>query len=152
MPIHYEHGVDVAVTPERAFALLDDVSRTPDWLERCVRLEKLTPEPNAVGTKLRYSYREGSRTGVMDGEIATRTPNERLTFHYADKMMDVIVDFRMSPNSSGTRLVHAITIAPKTFFAKLLTPLIRWTLPKQTIAAMTKLKGLLEGKNKSFDS
>lgn len=148
MPIHYEHGVDVAVTPDRAFVYLDDVSRTPDWLERCIRLEKMTPGPNAVGTKLRYTYREGSRTGVMDGEIATRTPNERLKYHYTDRAMDVIVDFQMSPNSTGTRLVHAITITPLTFMGKLFSPLIRLMIPKQTITAMTKLKGLLEGEKK----
>src|SRR5438477_10262015 len=147
MPIHYEHSVDVAREPQRAFAVLDDVSQTPKWLARCTGIEKLTPGPNAVGTKLRYSFKEGGRSGVMDGEIVARTPNERLTMKYADKMMDVTVDFRMAKSGSGTRLTHAIEITPKTFMAKLFSPLIKRQLPKQTVTAMETLRGLPESEN-----
>lgn len=144
MSIHFDHGIDVQRTPEDAFALLDDVSQTPKWLARCTGIEKLSPGPNAVGTKLRYSYKEGGRVGVMDGEITTRSPNERLTFRYTDKMMDVTVDFRIAKTDGGARLVHAIDITPRTFMAKLFSPLIRRQLPKQTITAMETLKALLE--------
>ena len=52
--------------------LLADVSQTPRWLARCTGIEVLTPGPLAVGSKLRYSYKEGSRRGVMD-ECEART-------------------------------------------------------------------------------
>ena len=145
MSIRFEHAVDVVQEPGLAFAILDDVSLTPKWLARCVGIEKLTPGPNAVGTKLRYSYREGGRTGVMDGEITARVPHERLTFRYQDKMMGVTVDFRVSRTAAGCRVVHAIEITPKTFFGRLMSPLIRRQLPKQTITAMEALRALVEG-------
>jgi hypothetical protein len=66
-----------------------------------------------VGTKVRYAYREGGRTGTMDGEIRARTPNERLTVGYADKMMEVVVDFQMTKKDGGARLVHTIDIKPR---------------------------------------
>src|SRR5205085_666270 len=116
MAIHFEHAIDVSRDRARAFAVLDDVAQTPKWLARCTSIEKVTPGPNAVGTKLKYAYSDGGRSGVMDGEITARTPNERLTFKYGDKMMDVTVDFRVSQIEGGARLVHAIDIAPKTFF------------------------------------
>lgn len=80
----------------------------------------------------------------MDGEITTRRPNERLTFKYVDKMMEVVVDFRTEAAGAGTKLTHAIDITPRTFMAKLFSPLIRRQVPKQTIGAMEKLKALLE--------
>jgi hypothetical protein len=144
MGIQFEHAMDVAQTPERAFAMLDDLSKTPSWLERCTGIEKLSPGPNAVGTKLRYAYRDAGRSGTMDGEITARVPNERLTFRYSDKMMDVTVDFRVAKRDAGARLVHAIEITPKSLPGKLMSPLIRRMLPKQTISAMEKLKSLLE--------
>ena len=143
MAIQFEHEIDISQTPDQVFAVLDDVSQTPKWLARCTGIEKLSPGENAVGTKLRYSYKEAGRTGNMDGEITTRTPKERLTFHYYDKMMDVIVDFRISPAEQGTHMVHAITITPKTFFAKLFSGMIRKQLPRQTITAMESLRNLL---------
>ena len=81
----------------------------------------------------------------MDGEIRARTPNERLTVGYADKMMEVVVDFHVSKKDGGARLVHTIDIRPISLFAKLFAPLVRRQLPKQTITAMETLRGLVEG-------
>ena len=81
----------------------------------------------------------------MDGEITARAPNERLTFRYSDAMMEVGVDFQVAPSPAGTKLQHTIDITPKTFFAKLMSPLIRRQLPKQTVTAMETLRGLLQG-------
>ena len=143
MSIHFDHAIEVPQEPERVFAVLDDLAKTPKWLARCTGIEKLSPGENAVGTRLRYSYREGGRAGTMEGEITTRVPNERLTFLYRDGMMDVVVDFRMSRADTGARLVHAIDITPKTFFARLMSPMIRKQLATQTVTAMESLRTLL---------
>ena len=145
MSIRFEHAIDVARGPEQIFAILDDLSQTPRWVSRCTGIEKLSPGPNTVGTKVRYAYREGGRTGTMDGTITARTPNQRLTVGYADKMMEVVVDFQMTRQDGGARLVHRIDIKPKSLMAKLFAPLVRRQLPQQTIAAMESLRGLVEG-------
>jgi uncharacterized protein YndB with AHSA1/START domain len=144
MAISFEHTVNVSKPPQRVFETLDDVAMTPKWLDRCTGIEKLSAGPNTVGTKLRYSYKDGGRRGQMDGEVTARAPGERLTMRYDDKMMEVVVDFRIAADSAGTRLTHAIAITPKTFFAKLFSPMIRRQLPKQTTTAMEKLKAMLE--------
>jgi uncharacterized protein YndB with AHSA1/START domain len=144
MAIHFSHTLDLGHEPSTVFALLDDLAMTPRWLERCTGIEKLSPGPNDVGTKLRYSYREGGRTGTMDGEIVTRIPDERLTFRYGDKTMDVAVDFHVTSAATGARLTHTIDITPKTVLAKVFAPFIRRGLPRQTIAAMERLRTLLD--------
>lgn len=143
MSIRFAHSIDLPQTPAQVFAVLDDLAQTPRWLERCTGIEKLTPGDNAVGTRLRYGYREGGRSGTMDGEITARTPGDHLCFRYADRMMEVIVDFRVVPTGPGARLTHTIDITPLTFAAKLFAPLIRRQLPKQTVAAMDGLRALL---------
>jgi uncharacterized protein YndB with AHSA1/START domain len=145
MSIHFSHTLDVAQDPDQVFALLDELERTPEWLERCTRIEKLSPGPNEVGTKLRYAYRDGVRAGTMDGEIVTRIPGERIAFRYGDETMEVAVDFHVTNAAQGARLTHTIDITPKTLFAKLFSPLIRRGLPRQTVAAMEKLRTLLDG-------
>jgi uncharacterized protein YndB with AHSA1/START domain len=143
MPIEFAHTIEVPQPPEQVFATLDDVSQTPKWLARCTGIEVLTPGPRTVGTKLRYSYKDGGRSGQMDGEIVERTPGQKLSYRYEDKMMRVGVHFTMAPTGAGTRLTHSIDITPKTFFAKLVSPFIRKQLPKQTITAMESLRTLL---------
>jgi carbon monoxide dehydrogenase subunit G len=143
MPIHFAHTIEVPQGPAQVFAVLDDFSQTPKWLSRCTGIEALTPGPKAAGTKLRYAYKEGGRSGTMEGEIAARAENERLTMRYGDKMMDVSVDFQMVPNGSGTKLTHTIDITPRSFMAKLISPMIRGQVPKQTVTAMESLRALL---------
>src|SRR5215831_17950872 len=133
MPIRFEHAIDVARGPAEIFAILDDLSQTPRWLARCTGIEKLSPGPNAVGTRLRYAYREGGRAGTMDGEIVARIPDERLTFKYRDKMMEVSVDFHVCSAPGGSRLTHTIDITQKSVLARIFGPFIRRGLPRQTI-------------------
>lgn len=148
MPIRCTHSIEVSASPERAFAFLDDLPATPRWLAPCTAIEKPTPGPNAVGDKLKYSYKQGGQAGTMDGEILARTPNERLICRYGDKTMEVVVDFQVDRLPAGARLTHVIAIAPKTFVCRLMTPLIRLSLPRQTRKAMSSLKAILDSENK----
>jgi len=144
MAIHFEHSLQVSADPGKTFAMLDDVKRTPEWLSRCTSIDKLGDGPNAVGTKLKYSFKQGRRDGVMKGEITARTPGEQITFHYVDKMFDVTIAFRLAKADAGTQLTQAIDIAPRSVIGKLLSPLIRRVLPKQTVADLEKLRELLK--------
>ena len=143
-PIEFSHTLLVSTPPQRVFDVLDDFSQTPKWLARCTGIEKLSAGDNAIGTKLRYAYSERGRIGTMDGSITARIVGQRLTCAYTDKLVDVVVDFQMAPAGTGTRLTHAISMTPKSLLIKLVAPLIRKGIPKQTIDAMEKLKVLLE--------
>jgi hypothetical protein len=144
MPIRYQHVESVRTTPDRAFAAIDNLALTPKWLPPCVSLEKLGSGPNAAGDKLRYVYKQGGRQGEMEGEILVRTPGERLYCKYVDSMFDVSVDLRVSGAREGVLTTHIIEVTPRTFMGKLMWPLIRLGLGKQTREAATNLRKLLE--------
>jgi len=144
MPIRYEHVEPVATTPESAFAAIDDLPLTAKWLPPCVSLTKIGDGPNAPGDRLRYVFTQGGRQSEMDGEILARVPGERLFCRYSDSAFDVSVDLRVAPASGGALTTHIIEIAPKTLLGKLMSPLIRLGLGKQTRDAAANLKKLLE--------
>ncbi|MGP0064775.1 MAG: SRPBCC family protein [Isosphaeraceae bacterium] len=144
MPIRYEHTETVRTTPERAFAAIDDLPLAARWLPPCVSLEKLGSGPNVPGDKLRYVYKQGGHQGEMAGEIVARTPGERLHCKYTDRMMEVSVDLRVAAGSDDTVTTHVIEITPRSFMGKLMSPLIRMGLGKQTRDAAANLKRLLE--------
>jgi hypothetical protein len=144
MPIRYEHSEIIGTTPERAFAAIDDLALTAKWLPPCVSLEKVGAGPNAPGDKLRYIYKQGGRRGEMAGEIIARTPGERLHCKYFDNTFEVSVDLRVAAASDGALTTHIIEIRPKRFLGKLMSPLIRLGLGKQTREAAANLKKLLE--------
>ncbi|MFT3788790.1 MAG: SRPBCC family protein [Tepidisphaeraceae bacterium] len=144
MSIRFEHTEVVRTTPQQAFALIDDLPRTREWLPPCVGLEKLGSGPNAVGDKLKYVYKHGGLTKEMAGKILARVPGEQLHCLYTDTTFDVSVDLHVAPHADGATTTHIIEITPKRFFAKLFTPLIRVGIRKQTIDAAKKLTALLE--------
>jgi uncharacterized protein YndB with AHSA1/START domain len=142
---HYSHTETVNASPAAVFAILDDVTRAPEWLRRCTRLDTLSGGPTAVGTRLKYHYKDGSRTGVMDGSVVAREQDRKLTNRFTDKMMDVTVDFDVAPGAmpDQTTLTHTVTIDTKGL-GKVFTPMIRRQLPAQTTGAMAELKRLAE--------
>ncbi|MBW8881409.1 MAG: SRPBCC family protein [Asticcacaulis sp.] len=143
MTIAFEHSIDLPQSPHQVFLILDDYKKVPLWLKRCEGVAKQGAGANKVGDKLRYAYCEAGRHGVMDGVITAQDEDSRLAYKYYDKMMQVTVEFRMEPTDTGTRLTHRIEITPNSFMAKLMAPMIRMKLPKQTVGAMESLRSLL---------
>jgi uncharacterized protein YndB with AHSA1/START domain len=147
MSISFEHGIDIALPPDRVFALLDDISQTPKWLASCKEIERVTAGPSEVGSRFQYSYQEGMHSGKMEGVITMHIPGQRLSMTYQDSLAEVSVDFRMSPTGAGTWLIHTIAITPKTFFARMFSPIIQSRLPGQTIEGMNALRKLAEAQS-----
>lgn len=140
----YTHSVEVAAVPSQIFGLIDDFTLTPKWLQSCTQLDRIGPGPNAVGTRLVYHYKLGSRLGRMDGEITVRDPDRRLVMRFKDRMMQVTVDFATTASGAvGSTLTHSIAITPKGL-GKVFGPVISRHLPDQTIDALTTLKAMAE--------
>lgn len=144
MPIRFTHREPVRATPEAAFALIDDLPRTAEWLPPCISLSKLGSGPNAVGDKLRYVFKQGSRQSEMTGVIVAREPERRLHCRYSDRMFDVSVDLGVEAEQGQTMTAHTVEITPKTLLGRLVSPLIRSGLKRQTLEAASNLRRLLE--------
>jgi len=144
MTVSYQHEVIIHRMPAEVFAVIDDLPQTAKWLPPCVSLEKVGDGPSAEGDALHYVYRQGSKTAEMAGRILARQQDARLHCLYSDAMFDVSVDLQVATHAEGTLSSHQITMTPKTLFGRLLQPLIRLGLGKQTRDAATNLKTLLE--------
>lgn len=147
MPIQFSHDEIVRSTSARVFAVIDDLPLTAKWLPPCVSLEKVGDGPNEVGDELRYVYKQCGRQAEMAGQILARVPGRRLHCKYFDSMFDVSVDLRVADSPDGARTTHVIEITPKTLMGRLMGPLIRFGLRKQTRDAAKNLKALVESEN-----
>jgi hypothetical protein len=140
----YSHTLEVNSGSAHIFAILTDVARTPEFHERCTALESIDAGPFVVGQRLRYSYRDGRRSGTMDGHVAVFEPQRRVAFQFTDSMTDVTIDFRAEElRTDRTSLTHTVTIHTKGL-AKVLTPVITHQLKRQAPADLANLKRLAE--------
>lgn len=139
----FSHTLPVSAPPSAVFAIVDDVSRTPQWFPPCMAIDKLDDGPNDVGTRLTYHYHDGARAGSMDGEIVAREPDRHFAMTFADRTMRVTVDFVAVSDGVGTSLTHSVDVSTKGL-GRIFVPLIRRQLPKQTLDALGQLKALAE--------
>lgn len=144
MSVSYQHEVIIHRTPAEVFAVIDDLPQTAKWLPPCVSLTKVGDGPNAEGDTLRYVYRQGKTSSEMTGRVLARQQDARLHCLYSDAMFDVSVDLQVAAHPEGTLSMHHIAMTPKTLFGRLLQPLIRLGLGKQTRDAARNLKSLVE--------
>jgi len=147
--IHKEISIDIARSAPEVFALVDDISRAPEWLGLCVAVKQVSPPPRQVGTRLHYTYRRDGKTGEMEGVVTAFDPARRLGLKYTDKLFDVEMDFQFLPAPAGTTLKHTCEITPKTFAAKLMSPIISPMVEEQLHEDFARLKTLLEKGPKS---
>ncbi len=144
MSARYELTESIDAPVEQVFAVIDDLPLTSKWLPPCVSLTNRSAETNAKGDKLHYVYKQGGKQAEMEGEILERVVDKRLFCKYYDTMFDVYVDLVLAREGIKTLSTHKIEIVPKTFFGKMLSPLIRLGLRKQTRDAAKNLKRLME--------
>lgn len=141
--IHCEVTVHVPRPPSAVFALVDDVTRMPSWLGMCVELRQTSAGPRQVGAALLYQYRQGGRVSQMEGVVTEREQDRKLGMTFHDRHFEVAVRFRFEPSGAGTQIQHVVEITPKSFVARLMSPLIRGATQKQIAKDTAKLVEVL---------
>jgi uncharacterized protein YndB with AHSA1/START domain len=142
--IESQSSIEIAKPAEAVFAFVDDTSHAPRWLQECVEVKQTSPGPKGVGSRLHYVHRQGGKRAEMDGSVTAYERDRRLGMSFGDPMLDVAIDFQFAPTAGGTRVTHSCVITPKTFLAKLMTPMIRGANHKQVAGNLARLKQALE--------
>ena len=124
MPVA-ESLIEMNRSPAEVFRLLDDVTQPHRWLESCLAIELTSPTPSRRGTTLRYSDRQGARTGTMDGIVTTYTLGDGACDAVHRFTFAIEVDFELSPISDGTGLHHTCRIEPQLLIGRLMRLLIQ---------------------------
>jgi len=144
MALSFEERVEVRRTPAQCFAFVDDFANTPRWNDLCVALQREGSDARESGG-LVYTFKQGSRQGVMHGEIVEREPPKRLLLRFGDRMFQIEVGFRFEAIPGGTRIEHSMLVEPRSFLTRLMSPLLRRVMGKQTAKQVQALAAALAG-------
>jgi carbon monoxide dehydrogenase subunit G len=143
MKLTSRQSIFVPRAPEQVFALIDDLSSTHKWMERCIRVQKYHRGENAVGDPLRCFYQGMTRSDVLAGAIVARRPVANLTCEYAGRHARIGIDFTVRRQGEGTYLTHTIDVVPTTMLARLVSPLIRRALIRHSMDTVVALRRCL---------
>jgi uncharacterized protein YndB with AHSA1/START domain len=142
--IEAQATLEISKPAVQVFALIDDLSKAPLWLESCIELRQTNDKPRVVGTPLHYEYRQGGRAGAMDGVVTAYDPGRQLAMRFTDDRFEVAIDFRLSASGSGTLVGHTVAITPKSLLGRLMSPLIQLGNRKQVVSNLARAKEILE--------
>jgi len=134
----YANSVDLAITPEQLFEVLEDASAWPRWAKVITNVTWTSPEPRSVGTTRVVDMRGGL---IGDEEFLVWEPPTRMAFRFnasSEKTVQAFAErYDVVRTAEGCRLTWTLALdvaGPSRFFMPLGKPVMnltfRWFLRK----------------------
>lgn len=122
-----------SASPDRVWAVASDFPNAVDHIKGITKIEILTSGPIGSGTR----FREWRGRQMADMEIVAWSPPRSYTLRGYAMGTEFTSEIRCVPDGSGTRLEMEIQVRPRTFGAKILSPLIS-LMSKMMVKTCTK--------------
>jgi uncharacterized membrane protein len=126
-------------------AFTSDPSNATEWYRNIRSVERETPPPMAVGSRMRFRARFLGRDLVYTYEVRELVPGEKLVMGTTDGpfAMETTYTFEDAPGG-GTR-VGLRNRGEPSGFAKVLSSVMSKTIRRENLKDLARLKELLEG-------
>jgi len=141
---HIATSVEIARSPEDAFAYIADLPRHPEWQEGLVSVTVETGGPGRVGTRVVHRRKLGPLTLATTSEITAYDPPRVLGFRGIDGPIRAEGSERVEPAGNGSRVLFEMELEGHGL-GKLMLPMARRQAARQVAASHEKLKRILEG-------
>lgn len=146
--VRISSGVDVAVPPERAWEVIADFSRNPDWQGGMTSCRWLTPPPVAVGSRYQQEARFLGRTIATTFEVvALDEPDEQgrasITIDSIASTFPLQVTRTVEPGAHGCHVGARVAGQPSGWTGWL-GPVLRPMVQRSVDADYRRLRELLE--------
>ncbi len=139
--IRGEVEVVANVPAATAFRFISDPRSELAWNPDAVKVERLSPTPNGLGSRYRGSYRGA---GNMDIEVTEYEPDRRTTSVGSARFLGYTLMDVFEPVDGGVRIQRSMT---GTFRGpmRFLEPLLRGPFQSRFQRSATRIKEALEG-------
>ena len=112
-PFRFVSTVDLNITPEQVFEVLDDAQSWPQWATVITKVTWTSPQPHGVGTTRTVDMRGGI---VGDEEFLAWEPHSHMAFRFNNASTRSIAafaeDYRIVPNAAGCNLTWVMAMKP----------------------------------------
>jgi carbon monoxide dehydrogenase subunit G len=119
-PYRFVSTVDLTITPEQVFEILDDAESWPQWATAITKVTWTSPQPHGIGTTRTVHMRGGI---VGDEEFLAWEPYSHMAFRFNEASTGSIAafaeDYRIVPTTSGCHLTWVMAMQPKGVAARL---------------------------------
>jgi carbon monoxide dehydrogenase subunit G len=134
-PFRFVSTVDLTITPQQVFEVLDDAESWPQWATAITKVTWTSPQPHGIGTTRTVDMRGGI---VGDEEFLAWEPHSHMAFRFNEASTGSIAafaeDYRIAPTASGCNVTWVMAMKPKGVAAhmgmSLGRPVMSWIFQK----------------------
>ncbi len=139
----------IAAPPEQVFAVASDFANVPKAIKGIVRVEMLTSGPVGVGTRFRETRKMFGKEASEEMTVAELEPPRRYVLVAESHGSRYRSELCFEPAGAGTEVVMNFRGEPLTFFAKVMSVLMKpmmKSIAKLCAQDLADLKQSIEGR------
>ena len=142
--ISYENEITVNKSAKEAWAVMNDETNLPKWIEGFKRVEPVSGTPNTVGAVSNVYVEDQGQEMVMQETIMSVKENEHMAMNFTMDFMDM--DYKMSFDEQGGKTVikSESTVKGNGIMAKSMISFMKGSMKSQEDTNLGKLKALIE--------
>jgi uncharacterized protein YndB with AHSA1/START domain len=140
----FQKAMVVNCTPEKAFAIVSDVTRHPEWATTKLEVQKTSEGEIAVGSTF---HTTGYQFGKHEGEvrIVELVPNEKIVYESNDDAAHNRHSVLLAPAEGGTMITKSMQVLEaKSLLFKMASPMLGLIAPRGLQADLESMKQQLE--------
>lgn len=109
MPYVNRSSFTVSATPEQAFALISDLTRSPEWATNPLKVDAVSGGPVGVGSKYRSEAKFMGKDVNAEQEVTAYEPSTHFAFTNTEGHEQYLHDFTVRPQNGMTVIERTIT-------------------------------------------
>ena len=130
----------IAAPPARVAEIMFDPDRDPEWIGGARAVERLTPDPHALGARVKRIGGFMGRKFFWVTELAEFEPDRLMRMRFLEGPMKGEVSYRLDPDSDGARVSIRNNGGASFSF-----PGMAWLLRRSVAKDLERLEGLVVG-------
>lgn len=137
---------------EEVFAFVDDDDKVKQWIGGLLETKRTTAGKPGVGSRFHQMIKVGKRVMELDGELLAYEPNRFVSVGLDSDLCEMKVSYDFKEVDGRTRLTYTCDSTYRSFFYRLLSPLIKYITQQKLQTDFARLKNLLESERRHANS
>jgi uncharacterized protein YndB with AHSA1/START domain len=132
--------------PEEVSRVILDPEKAVLWTTDLERFEVLSQTMGLVGSRARLHYLQKGKRYVMEEVLLAVDPNRRYLSKVSGDAIEAEVETTLVPTNGGTQVTVRWTGSGRPLLLRMVIPLMRRSIARQSLVDLLKLKGLVESR------
>lgn len=135
---HFDRPVD------EVFAYVDDDEKVKLWIGGLLETKRTTSGAPGVGSRFHQKLQIGKRVMELEGELLEYEPNRRVRVKLDSHLCEMNATYNFEESGGCTELAYTCDSHYRSFFYRLLSPLIKRVTQQKLREDFARLRGLLQ--------